>query len=39
MDLLGHSDIRLTLVTYRHVLPALQDETAGIMNTLLTAEE
>ena len=35
MDLLGHSDIRLTLDTYSHVLPSLQDEAAAKMGALL----
>ena len=28
MELLGHSDIHLTLGTYSHVVPALQRQTA-----------
>ena len=33
---LGHSDISLTLNTYSHVLPAMQDEVAHKMDELLT---
>lgn len=33
---LGHSDITLTLNTYSHVLPAMQDEAAEKLDTLLT---
>jgi len=33
---LGHSDIVLTLGTYSHVLPVLQDEAAQKMDELLT---
>jgi integrase len=34
-DLLGHSTIRLTLDTYSHIMPKMQDETAERMNQLL----
>lgn len=34
-DLLGHSQINLTLDTYSYVLPSVQDEAAERMNTLL----
>jgi integrase len=34
-DLLGHSAIRLTLDTYSHIMPKMQDETAECMNQLL----
>jgi len=33
---LGHSDISLTLNTYSHVLPSMQDEAAEKMDDLLT---
>jgi hypothetical protein len=33
---LGHSDISLTLNTYSHVLPGMQDEAAGKLDELLT---
>ena len=33
---LGHSDISLTLGTYSHVLPVMQDEAAETMDELLT---
>jgi hypothetical protein len=35
MELLGHSDIRLTLNTYSHVVEQLQDEAARQMSTVL----
>ena len=34
-ELLGHSQISLTLDTYSHVLPGVQDEVAGRMNDLI----
>ncbi len=33
---MGHSDISLTLNTYSHVLPGMQDEVAGKLDELLT---
>jgi integrase len=33
---LGHSDISLTLNTYSHVLPGMQEEAAGKLDVLLT---
>ena len=33
---LGHSDISLTLNTYSHVLPGVQDEVAGKLDELLS---
>jgi integrase len=35
METLGHSQISLTLNTYSHVLPALQDEAAAKMDAIL----
>jgi integrase len=35
MELLGHSDIHLTLGTYSHVVPALQRQTADAMDRAL----
>jgi integrase len=35
-EMLGHSQISLTLDTYSHVLPGLQDEAAEKMNKLIT---
>ena len=35
-ELLGHSDISLTLNTYSHVLPIMQDEAADKMDELFT---
>jgi integrase len=36
-DLLGHSTIRLTLDTYSHILPGIQDEAANRLDKLLGA--
>jgi hypothetical protein len=36
MGTLGHSQIRLTLNAYSHVLPALQAAAAAKMNAILT---
>jgi integrase len=36
METLGHSQISLTLNTYTHVLPALQEDAAAKMNAILT---
>jgi len=38
METLGHSPISLTLDTYSHVLPALQQEAARQMDSLLAIE-
>jgi integrase len=38
MEVLGHSQITLTLNTYTHVLPSLSREAAERMNALLAAE-
>ena len=35
MEILGHSDIRLTLNTYSHVMPSLQQDAADQMDSLL----
>jgi hypothetical protein len=35
MEVLGHSQITLTLNTYSHVLPSLTTDVAERMNTLL----
>ena len=35
MDLLGHSDIRLTLNTYSHVVEQLQEDAARQMSAVL----
>lgn len=37
MELLGHSQISLTMNTYAHVIPAMQRETANQMDRLLAA--
>jgi integrase len=36
METLGHSQISLTLNTYSHVLPSLQEEAAAKMNAILS---
>jgi integrase len=38
MEVLGHSQISLTLNTYTHVLPELKREAADRMNDLLRDE-
>jgi integrase len=38
METLGHSQISLTMDTYSHVLPALQQEAARQIDTLLTVK-
>ena len=35
-ELLGHSQISLTLDTYSHVLPSLQEDAVNRLNNLLT---
>ena len=35
-EILGHSQIAVTLDTYSHVLPTIQDEAASVMDTVLT---
>jgi hypothetical protein len=35
MDTLGHSQISLTLNTYAHILPALQQDAADRMDAIL----
>ena len=35
MDVLGHSQIGLTMNTYSHVIPALQREAADRMDAVL----
>lgn len=35
METLGHSQISLTLNTYSHVLPAMQDDAASKMDAIL----
>lgn len=38
MDILGHSQIKLTMDTYSHVIPQLQRDAAGRINEILAAE-
>jgi integrase len=35
-ELLGHASVTVTLDTYSHVLPNMQDEAAGRMDSLLS---
>jgi integrase len=35
MDILGHSQIAVTMNTYGHVIPAMQREAAGHMDDAL----
>ena len=35
METLGHSQVSLTLNTYSHVLPALQQDAAARINAIL----
>ena len=39
MNLLGHANIRTTMDTYSHVLPAMAVEAASAMTTLLPADD
>lgn len=39
MEILGHSQISLTLNTYSHVIPELQHDAAKLMDALLTKED
>jgi integrase len=34
-EILGHSDVRLTLTTYAHVIEASRDRAAGVMDRVL----
>ena len=36
MEMLGHSQVSLTLNTYRHVLPAKRDDAAFKMDAILS---
>ena len=36
MEMLGHSQLKLTLDTYSHVLPALQKDAAAQLDKILT---
>ena len=37
-EMLGHSTVGVTLDTYSHVLPTLQEEAAAKMDPLLVSE-
>ena len=39
MDVLGHSQISLTMNTYSHVMPAALEQAAGRMDAILRGEE
>ena len=39
MDILGHSQIAVTMNTYGHVMPAMQQEAAGHMDVALTTDD
>jgi integrase len=39
MDVLGHSDIGMTMNTYSHVIPELRREAADRMDDLLGGRE
>ena len=39
MQILGHSQISLTMNTYSHCVPGLLQEVAEQMNAILTARE
>ena len=39
METLGHSQVSLTLSTYSHVLPALQEDAASKMDAILTSSK
>jgi len=36
MEILGHSQISLTMNTYTQVIPQLQNQAAGLMDDLLS---
>jgi integrase len=38
MEILGHSQISLTMNTYTHVVPQLQNQAAGLMDDLLSGD-
>lgn len=37
MDILGHSQISLTMNTYAHVMPAMKEDAIGLMDSILTS--
>ena len=39
MDILGHSQIAVTMNIYGHVMPAMQQEAAGHMDAALTTDD
>ena len=39
MEILGHSQIRLTMNTYSHVIPALKTDAADRMQTVLSTSD
>jgi integrase len=39
MEILGHSQINLTMNTYAHVMPQMKRETADIIDNLLNTSK
>jgi integrase len=39
MDILGHSQIAMTMNIYGHVMPAMQQEAAGHIDAALTGPD
>jgi integrase len=39
MDVLGHSQISLTMDTYSHVIPELQQQAANEMDSILAGQK
>ncbi|MEA2595407.1 MAG: hypothetical protein QOF01_1876 [Thermomicrobiales bacterium] len=39
MEILGHSQITLTMNLYSHVMPALEHEAARLMDEILTTRD
>ena len=39
MDVLGHSQISLTMDTYSHVIPELQQQAANEMDNILAGQK
>jgi len=39
MDVLGHSEIRLTMDTYAHVMPTMLDDAAAAVDAALSSEK
>jgi integrase len=39
MDILGHSQISLTMNTYAHVMPAMKQDAVDLMDAILTGRK